>query len=313
MPDLIFHHYPMSPFAEKIRLIFGIKQLSWKSVQIPRVLPKPDVVALTGGYRKTPILQIGADIYCDTALIARKLDQLVPTPPLYPTDGAASAEAIAAWADSTLFNAAVALAFQPNMISQWWAGDEKELQTFAADRAAMRQGATLPRTSLDVARAMVSRFLTSFNAQCESGRKYVNGGLSPSIADFSVFHPLWFIWTKAGVRDVLEPYPAVQSWLEALAAVGHGKAEEISSADAIAVANANTTTVSEGKNCLDKFSLGDDIAIQPTDYGIDPVRGRLIYSDEFETVLLRTDDRVGEVAVHFPRVNYAVLSPEKIA
>ena len=32
------------------------------SVHIPSVLPKPDVVALTGGYRRTPFLQLGADI-----------------------------------------------------------------------------------------------------------------------------------------------------------------------------------------------------------------------------------------------------------
>ena len=73
MAELIFHHYPNSPFSEKIRLIFGLKHLAWRSVLIPVILPKPDVVALTGGYRKTPVLQIGADIYCDSALIARVL------------------------------------------------------------------------------------------------------------------------------------------------------------------------------------------------------------------------------------------------
>ena len=56
---LILHHYPGSPFAEKIRLILGFKGLHWSSVIIPNVMPKPDVIALTGGYRKTPVLQIG--------------------------------------------------------------------------------------------------------------------------------------------------------------------------------------------------------------------------------------------------------------
>jgi glutathione S-transferase len=74
MSELILHHYAMSPFAEKTRLILGYKQLVWRSVLIPPVMPKPDVIALTGGYRKTPALQIGADIYCDTALIARVLE-----------------------------------------------------------------------------------------------------------------------------------------------------------------------------------------------------------------------------------------------
>ncbi len=44
-----------------VRVAFGIKGLAWKSVIIPRILPKPDLMPLTGGYRKTPVLQIGAD------------------------------------------------------------------------------------------------------------------------------------------------------------------------------------------------------------------------------------------------------------
>ena len=84
MNEAILHHYPMSPFAEKARLMLGYKRLPWCSVIIPPVMPKPDVVSLTGGYRKTPILQIGADVYCDTALIARVLEARQPTPTLYP-------------------------------------------------------------------------------------------------------------------------------------------------------------------------------------------------------------------------------------
>jgi glutathione S-transferase len=63
MSGLILHHYPTSPFAEKVRLIMGYKKLSWQGVTIPMVMPKPDLMPLTGGYRRTPVLQIGADIY----------------------------------------------------------------------------------------------------------------------------------------------------------------------------------------------------------------------------------------------------------
>ena len=84
MIELILHHYDTSPFSEKVRMMLGYKRLKWRSVTIPIVAPKPDLVALTGGYRRTPVLQIGADIYCDTALIARTLDRLHPAPTLYP-------------------------------------------------------------------------------------------------------------------------------------------------------------------------------------------------------------------------------------
>ena len=84
MTDLILHHFATSPFSEKVRIAFGIKRLPWKSVQIPSIMPKPDLMPLTGGYRRTPVLQIGADIYCDTQLIMLELEKRAPQPPLLP-------------------------------------------------------------------------------------------------------------------------------------------------------------------------------------------------------------------------------------
>src|SRR5512140_1788859 len=113
MSDLFLPHYPMSPFSEKIRLILGYKKLAWKSVIIPHIMPKPDVVALTGGYRRTPLLQIGADIYCDTALICDVLEQRQPAPGLYPQSNKGAVRIVAQWADSTLFWAAMGYSFSP--------------------------------------------------------------------------------------------------------------------------------------------------------------------------------------------------------
>src|ERR1700739_2204003 len=74
MTDIILHHYDTSPYSEKVRLGFGLKGLAWGSVELPQIMPKPNLTALTGGYRKTPVLQIGADIYCDSQLIMRDLE-----------------------------------------------------------------------------------------------------------------------------------------------------------------------------------------------------------------------------------------------
>ena len=108
MSNIIFHHYPRSPFAEKMRLIFGFKKLAWNSVIIPVIMPKPDLTALTGGYRRTPVMQIGADIYCDTALIADVVERLAPAPTLYPAEIEGLARTLAHWADTTLFWTAIA-------------------------------------------------------------------------------------------------------------------------------------------------------------------------------------------------------------
>jgi glutathione S-transferase len=80
--DLVLHHYPRSPFAEKVRIAFGLKGLHWHSVIQPRIAPKPELVALTGGYRRIPVLQIGADIYCDTRRILAELEPIAHCSPL---------------------------------------------------------------------------------------------------------------------------------------------------------------------------------------------------------------------------------------
>lgn len=91
MTDIILHHYKISPYSEKVRL--GLKGLAWRSVEIPMIMPKPDLTALTGGYRKTPVLQIGADVYCDSQLIMRELEPRHPIPSFYPA-GQGTADAL---------------------------------------------------------------------------------------------------------------------------------------------------------------------------------------------------------------------------
>src|SRR6202162_6117319 len=110
MTDIILHHYDTSPYSEKVRTGFGLKGLAWASVELPVIMPKPNLTALAGGYRKTPILQIGADIYCDSQLIMRELERRYPTPSFYPA-GHGAADALAWWAEKTMFLPAVSIVF----------------------------------------------------------------------------------------------------------------------------------------------------------------------------------------------------------
>src|SRR5215469_16999967 len=76
MSEVILHHYPLSPYSEKIRLALGLKGVSWNSVEIPVWTPRPKLTPMTGGYRRTPILQMGAEFYCDTLRILKAVEQL---------------------------------------------------------------------------------------------------------------------------------------------------------------------------------------------------------------------------------------------
>src|SRR5882724_3823937 len=99
MTEIILHHYPLSHFSEKVRRILAYKKLAWRSVEQPMMMPKAELTALTGGYRRLPVLQIGADVYCDTSCIARRLERLRPEPACLPATQRALAAVIEEWAD----------------------------------------------------------------------------------------------------------------------------------------------------------------------------------------------------------------------
>jgi glutathione S-transferase len=304
MSDIILHHYPASPFAEKIRLILGYKKLAWKSVIIPTIMPKPDLTALTGGYRKTPVLQIGADIYCDTALIADVLEKIQPTPTLYPAAQAGLARTLAQWADTTLFWTAVPYVFQPIGMQAMFANVPLEhLQAFGADREAMRGSA--PRMSVAEATGSLSVYLRRLEQMLVGGNPYLLGD-APCIADFSVYHPLWFVLQVPPVAGIMDAAPLLKAWAERMAAIGHHQFEPMRGCDALAIAvDSHPLTHDDAPFVdIDGIALGHPVAVTPTDYAHDPVTGQLVLASANEIAVRRSDARAGTVVVHFPRVGF---------
>ena len=306
MSDVILHHYPTSPFAEKVRLMLGYKNLPWKSVLIPAVMPKPDVLALTGGYRKTPVLQIGADIYCDTALIADVLEHLAPQPALYPEPLKGLARTLAQWADNTLFWTAMAYNMQPEGIAQMFAGAPPEaIKTFREDRGAMSTGMMRLRPA-DAAAAYKS-YLRRLSDMLDTHAFLL--GESPCIADFAMYHPLWFTRHRTPVlADILALTPAVLAWMDRMAAMGHGSFEKLNSAQAIEIAARSSPQALADDTFQDEhgLALGSRVSVSAETFGPEPTEGELIAATRMHYTLRRTDPRAGTVHVHFPRIGYAL-------
>ena len=306
MSELILHHYPQSPFAEKARLMLGFKGLSWHSVHIPPVMPKPDLTALTGGYRKTPVLQVGADIYCDTALIARHLEQEKAGPALFPQGLELVAQGFAAWADSLVFAHAVALVFQPESLAVKFAKVPAQmLQVLVADRSQLFSGGTAARVQLDQALHQWPAIVGRINQQLQHQQGDFLFG-EPSIADFALAHPLWFLKGSSVTAPLVDAYPAVATWLERVLSFGHGTATQMSAEQALDVARNATPAVlpEERFEDLNGFKAGQQVSIAATDYGTDAVAGELLFVGREELILRRTDERAGTVHVHFPRMGF---------
>lgn len=308
MHELILHHYPTSPFAEKARLMLGFKQLSWRSVMIPPLMPKPDLTALTGGYRKTPVLQVGADIYCDTALIARRLEAEKATPALFPEGQEFNVSLLSQWADSVLFQHVVALVFQPESMALRFAKVPPEFaKAFAADRSALFSGGSASRLPLEQAKHQWPALMGALQRQLQREQDDFLFG-EPSHADFSVAHCLWFLRGTPVTSPLVDDYPEVAAWLARVLGFGHGSLSEMSSEQAIAVASEATPVALPDEAFVDPngFEPGQVVSIAAVDYGVDPVLGELLHAGRDELILRREDERAGIVHVHFPRLGFRI-------
>lgn len=302
---IILHHYDRSPFSEKVRTALGIRQLAWRSVQIPDVMPKPDYLPLTGGYRRTPAMQIGADIWCDSAAILAELERRYPAPRGAGTAAGdpGLAAALGFWADRPFFMAAVTLVFGT-------AGDRVPA-AFIEDRRRMAGTFDVARMrhALPVMRDQFRAHLGFLDAQLADGRPFL-GGDAPGLVDLHPWHVVWFLRNACPEEATLiDQLPAVAAWAARMGAIGHGERREMSAADALEVARVAIPDTLPRQDPDEPGGLhpGQRVEIAPDDYGRDLVSGEVVSSSANEIAILRRDPQLGELVVHFPRAGYVVI------
>lgn len=314
MPQLILHHYPTSPFAEKVRLILGYKGLAWTSCVQPVIMPKDELQALTGGYRRIPVLQIGADVYCDTLLIADELERLQPAQTLYPQGFEGVARVFAQWADSTLFAAGMAYNFSPRGAQSFFAQDPRMAtqpeqvmafaKTFAQDRAAMRGGAPRmhPAEAASAYRAYLLRIADTLGDQ-----PYVFGA-APNVADFSAYHTLWFTRQIPSEAPILGIAPQILPWMDRLAAYNLPAQDKITPTKALAVALQNTPQSLTDLPFVNEhgIALGEAVTLTAESFGLEATQGTLVAATEQRYTLRREHPLTGTVHVHFPRLGFVL-------
>jgi glutathione S-transferase len=300
---IILHHFDQSPFSEKIRIIFGFKQLAWRSVRISRIMPRPKLMPLTGGYRRTPTMQIGADIYCDTQIIMRELETRFPTPTLFPAGHAGVPWALGMWTDRPFFQSAVSLVFGT-------LGD-KVPQDFIDDRGRLR-GAKFDVEAMKAAiaqmRDQVRAHIGWIEAQLGDGRLWLLGEFS--LADVSACMNIWYIRASLSNADeMLARFPHTLAWERRIQAIGHGSRTEMTSEEALNIAtqaSPQTPTLSDPDDPNGR-QPGDRVAVVPDDYGKVEVHGQIVSLSAQHIAIRRHDDRAGDIVVHFPRAGFAVI------
>jgi glutathione S-transferase len=306
---VILHHFDQSPFSEKIRVILGFKGIAWKSVRISRIMPRPELMPLTGGYRRTPVMQIGADIYCDTQIIVRELEARFPTPTLFPRGNTGVPWALGMWTDRSFFQNTVTLVFGTL--------DDKVPQDFIEDRGRLRGG----KFDVKAMKAVIPQMRDQFRAhvcwieaQLGDGRDWLLGEFS--LADVNAYMNVWYTRSNlsgadqvlAGLYQILAGCPRTLRWEERVRRIGHGSRTELSAAEALDIAARADpqTSILPDPDDPNGRRPGDQVQVAPDDYGKVGVTGKIVALSAQHIAIRRRDDRVGEVVVHFPRAGFTV-------
>lgn len=307
MSDLILHHYPFSTFSEKVRAALGFKGLAYGSVEIAGLPPRPLLTPLTGGYRRAPALQVGADIYCDTNLILPTLERLHPAKTLYPAGSEGVAQGLGfAWERQMWVpTIGVLVHFIGEHIPPEFIKDRKEgYLMIDISKAAM---APQFEEHLGFVRAQIAWLKLALAA-----RPFLFGD-APSAADLACWQTI-FLLRKNCPPEVdallgLAPDNPVVHWYQRIEAFGHGTPTAMTAEQAFEAAR---TAAPARVTHLDPngdpggLRAGCPVTVTPDDNARVPVSGTLVAAGDSEVIIHRHDAQAGNLHIHFPRLGFDV-------
>lgn len=307
MPDIILHHYPLSTFSEKVRVALGLKGLDWRSVDVAPAPPRPLLAPLTGGYRRIPVLQVGADVYCDTNLILPALERLHPTPSLYPSGCEGIARGLSfAWERAMWIPTIGVLShFIGDKLPPEFIRDRKEgYLGIDISKSAMAPDLPFHLQHVHAQYAWLKRALSD-------GRPFVFGD-APSALDLACFQTTHLLRKNCPPEvDRMAGLETLVGWYGRVLAIGHGRPQAMSAEEALAAArDATPAPAAHIKPDGDPSGLrpGQAVTVTPDDNARIAVTGTLIAADDEEVVIHRQDAQAGDVHVHFPRLGFDVVA-----
>ena len=298
---MILHHYELSPFSEKIRLMLGYCGLEWTSVISPAMPPRAIVDPLAGGYRRIPVVQVGSDIFCDTKLIGAELASMCNKPELSMETCGSEIREYSHYVDTEIFFAGIQSAHPLTMLlTVFKLFSPIQALRFIKDRTAVQKTSSLQKLSRKNALTMLDEHFKLMESKLEQ-QTFLFGD-TPSIADFSAHHNLWFKYATSGNKR-LDGYTNINRWFQTMSSFGHGKRIDGGQADAFSEAkNAQPREISD--EMRNAQHIGERVEIRPADYAKNAVSGVLVGDNESRWILLRNTNEFGDIHVHFPKQGF---------
>lgn len=295
----ILYHYPMSPYSEKLRVAMGASGISWQSVVVPEQPPRAQLDSLIGGYRRIPVLQVGAHFYCDTRLAFEALHSGDSSASYLD----ASDEAFRQWAESEIFFAVFSACspFQQLTFLYQQVGLAGAIR-FVRDRVRMMKNATIAPLGRKSAVVQINRYVADLEQRLTSA-PFLSGD-SPGYLDFCCYHPLWMICHLDSAASSRWP-PSVTAWVGRISALGDRVGADISLEMIVEDISRDDTRPHEAVG--EPYRPGNRVSVAPTDYARDETVGELLLLNRERIVISRVLDSGLSIYLHFPREGFDLV------
>ncbi len=262
--------------------------------------PRPIVEPLVGGYRRIPVAQEGADIFCDTRLICAEIAELSGKPELTSEGCDAAAQALAVHLEGEIFWACIASIPASRTLRQL----VRNLSIggafrFLIDRVGIARAANTKPMSPKLAVDIFQQHLEQLEESLQQDFLFSD---TPCVADFAACHTLWFK-RVVGELPMPEGLPRVEAWYTRMTELGHGQRSEAGAEDAFAAARDNAPRHIPGSMTIDS-RIGDAVVVSPDDYALDSTSGILVGSSDTRWIIARDTDQLGLVHIHFPTAGF---------
>ncbi|TGO20657.1 hypothetical protein BPAE_0277g00080 [Botrytis paeoniae] len=318
-PEIIIFHYRFSPFAKRITWYLTLRGIPYSECLQAPTMPRPDIQALGTQYRRIPIVSIGRDIYHDTRLILRKLEELFPD---YPKISGASTEQrgieklLEIWTVDGLFlRAAQLLPLDLPLL-----GDKK----FTSDREDYT-GKSWERGNLEKGRpeamaAFKGAFEILENGFLGDGRVWILGSEGPLLADIEAVWPFHWLTNLPGALPThyisAQQFPKTFAWISRfdqatrLAAKNLSKPKVLSGVEVLEKVSASDFV--EKDECVDSLDptglqKGQEVEVWPIDTGMSRRdRGFLVGLSTKEIVIESQTKEGVKVKIHTPRHGFRI-------
>ncbi|KAI9322752.1 glutathione S-transferase [Dichotomocladium elegans] len=304
------HGYSLSPFSQKVAWALNYKNVAYKTVTISPVEPRPLRRPLDGGYRKTPILQIGNQVFCDTARILDEIEKRYPEPSLFPATRAGRSseilsKAIRPWLDSSLFMM-IPSQFDVKKLP---AELLKDRAAFAGRKTFLDPASPYLRAELFAQLARAEQLIPQNNDTTDG--IWILDTPTVSAADLSLAMDSLFAVNTLG-RDFVHHFPRLAMHLKRVTVACHaeraGSMADISAEEALAIARTQAEPYTGPTECtLPLLSVGQQVEVTPIDTGKIPATGKLLALSNDGITIEHVDVASNTTCIiHFPTIGFVV-------